>query len=470
MHNPRLHLFIPPLARAFLLLLLSGSVGAQLPTAAAVAAEMTVGWNLGNSLEVPDGETAWGNPATTKRLVDSVSRAGFNVLRIPSAWNSYADQESLEIDADWLARVKEVVDYGIANDMYIILNSHWDGGWLEEQPVYTMQAAVNEKQLAYWTQIANYFKDYGERLLFAGTNEVRANYGTPTVENIEVQESYNQTFVTAVRATGGNNASRSLIVQTYNTNIGHGLAYFTLPEDPAEDRLFVEVHYYDPYNFTLDQDPASACTVWGQPWADGDVCTWGQEAYTDDLFGQVNAEWVAEGVPVILGEFGVGRRSSLTGSELTDHLESREYYLEYVVASAVENGMVPIYWDNGYYGDNGFALFNRTSGAVVDAGALNALLDGAGGTVSTGNTPQDVDLGVALFPNPFPAALTLRIADPALVYGLRLTDAYGRNVGYWPATAVRSSMEIGEGLPVGVYLLSVLDVRGTRSLKVVKSR
>ena len=149
--------------------------------------------------------------------------AGFNAVRIPAAWDCHANQTTQDIDAAWMARVKQVVDYAIGQNMYVILNIHWDGGWLEEHPLFSYQTAVNQKQRAFWTQIATTFRDYNERLLFAGTNEVHADYGTPTTEHITVQQSYNQTFVNAVRATGGNNASRTLVVQTYNTNVWHGL-------------------------------------------------------------------------------------------------------------------------------------------------------------------------------------------------------------------------------------------------------
>ncbi|UII25637.1 cellulase family glycosylhydrolase [Fulvivirga maritima] len=364
-----------------LIILLAGIMPAyaQLPTANQVADEMTIGWNLGNSLEVPGGETGWGNPPATQQFINQIKAAGFNTLRLPCAWDSHANQSTLQIDAAWLARVKEVVDYGLSNDMYVIINSHWDGGWLEEHPFYSHQQAVNQKQDAYWTQIANYFASYDEHLLFAGTNEVRADYGAPTSEYIEVQESYNQTFVDAVRATGGNNSSRTLIVQTYNTNIWNGLDYFTLPTDPATDRLIVEVHHYDPYDFTLNPDNNAACTVWGQPWAGGDVCNWGQEAYTDDLFGRVKQEWVDNDVPVIIGEFCVSKRLSLSGTALTDHLASREYYLEYISNSASTRGIIPIYWDNGHNGDTGSGIFDRYSGNVTDQGAIDALMAGVSG-------------------------------------------------------------------------------------------
>ena len=146
-----------------------------------------------------------------------------------------------------MARVKQVVDYAYSQDMYVVLNIHWDGGWLEEHPLYSYQAAVNQKQRNYWTQIANTFHNYDERLLFAGTNEVHANYGTPTTENITVQQSFNQTFVNAVRATGGNNASRTLVVQTLqHESCSTASTIFTLPYDTIASRLMVEVHFYDP--------------------------------------------------------------------------------------------------------------------------------------------------------------------------------------------------------------------------------
>jgi hypothetical protein len=261
------------------------------------------------------------------------------------------------------------VDYAIGNGMYVVLNIHWDGGWLEEHPLFAFEEAVNQKQQAYWTQIANHFRNYDEHLLFAGTNEVHADFGTPTTEHITVQQSYNQTFVNAVRATGGNNASRTLVVQTYNTNIWHGLDFFTLPADSASDRLMVEVHHYDPYDYTLN--PSGSCLYWGAPFPTQGACTWAQESYVDDLFARVKAEWVDQGIPVIIGEYGVATRPNLD-------LASRQYYLEYTNAAAADNGIKTFYWDNGFLGNNGFALFNRNNGAVVDQGALDAVMRGAG--------------------------------------------------------------------------------------------
>jgi endoglucanase len=377
------------------------AANAELPTATQIASEMTIGWNVGNSLEVPDGETAWGNPKVTRQLINAVHNAGFNTLRIPCAWNSHADQSTLEIDPSWLARVKEVVDYGYANGMVVILNSHWDNGWLEANPNYSAQAEVNKKQDAYWTQIANYFKDYDEHLLFAGTNEVHQDYNTPSSENIEVQQSYLQTFVDAVRATGGNNASRTLIVQTYNTNIWYGFDYFKMPNDAVESRLMVEVHHYDPYDFTLNTN--NTCIYWGASYPSQSSCSWAQESYIDDLFSQVKTNWTSQGIPVVMGEYGAINRSSLNDPDAT---ASREYWLEYNTKAAEANGVIPIYWDNGYAGDNGMALFDRNTGAIVDQGGLKALMDADTGPVtdpiavtSAAVSPASASVGVAVSPS-----------------------------------------------------------------------
>ena len=342
-----------------------------LPPATQVVSQINAGWNIGNSLEATGSETAWGNPAITQQLINSVKAAGFNAVRIPCAWDSHADQTTLQIDPAWLARVKQVVDYAIGNGMYVILNIHWDGGWLEEHPVFAFQTAVNAKQRAYWTQIATQFKTYDQHLLFAGTNEVHADFGTPTAENITVQQSYNQTFVDAVRATGGNNASRTLVVQTYNTNMQHGLNFFSPPTDTASNRLIVETHYYDPYDFTLN--PTGSCLFWGAPFPTQSACTWAYESYVTDLFSQVRAKWVDQGIPVIIGEYGVATRPNLS-------LDARNYWLEYINRTAAANGIKTFYWDNGASPTqaNGFALVARTTGAVVDQAALDSVMRGAG--------------------------------------------------------------------------------------------
>ena len=228
---------------ALLLAAISFSVSAPaqtLPTAQQVASQINLGWNLGNTLEAICSETAWGNPATNQALINSVKAAGFNAIRIPISWNCHITDGSTNIPADWMTRVKQVVDMAIGQNMYVIINIHWDNGWLQDHVTDAEAPAINARQNALWTQIATTFRTYDQRLLFAGTNEVHADFGTPTAEHNPVQQSYNQTFVNAVRATGGNNASRSLVVQTYNTNIQHGLNFFNAADrhhrEPADGR------------------------------------------------------------------------------------------------------------------------------------------------------------------------------------------------------------------------------------------
>ena len=332
---------------------------------------MGVGWNLGNSLDAIGGETAWGNPMVTQQLINSVKAAGFDTIRVPVAWSVFSDEANFVIDSAWMSRVEEVVNYALNADMYVIMNIHWDNGWM--QPTYTQQDYVNNRLSIMWTQIAAHFEEYDNRLLFAGTNEVmvEGDYGTPTEEYYTVQNSFNQTFVNAVRATGGGNANRYLVVQGFNTNIDHTVNFAEIPTDTVSDRLMMEVHYYDPYNFTLNTD--SAITQWGAIATDPNATeTWANESYVDATFQKMKVNFIDQGVAVILGEYGVVSRMSVG-----DHETYRVYWNEYITQSAVDHGMVPVYWDNGYTGDNGMGLFDRNNGNGVYPDIINALIGAA---------------------------------------------------------------------------------------------
>lgn len=223
-------------------LLTSTSIWSQLPTARQISDKMGLGWNLGNTLE-----TTWVPRTTfcttTKTTIDSVKAAGFNTVRLPVAWFYHSDTVTSKIDAAWLAHVKKIVDYCITDSLYVIINAHWDLGWLENRINAANKEIVNTRQHAYWTQIANYFKDYDEHLLFAGSNEPNAHDATST----SILLSYHQTFINAVRATGGNNSSRTLVIQGPSTNIDYTDKYMnSMPTDQIANRLMVEVHYYTP--------------------------------------------------------------------------------------------------------------------------------------------------------------------------------------------------------------------------------
>lgn len=343
----------------------------QLPTATQVAANMRVGFNVGNTLEAIGGETAWGNPMITQSFINSVKAAGFNTVRLPIAWDNHATNGT--IDAAWLARVKQVVDYCINQDLYVIINIHWDNGWLENNVTTSAQAAVNAKQQGYWTQIANYFKAYDQRVLFASANE-------PNVENatgMSVLMSYHQTFVNAVRATGGNNSSRTLIIQGPSTDIEKTNNLMnSMPTDQIANRLMVEVHYYTPYQFclmTADADWGIMFYYWGNGYHSTidptRNATWGEENDLNTFFGMMKTKFVNNGIPVIVGEFGAYKRTGIADQAL--HNASVEYFNKYVVQQAIANGMIPYYWDTG-------GLIDRNTGAIKDQGVLNALMQGAG--------------------------------------------------------------------------------------------
>jgi endoglucanase len=346
--------------------------------AMSLAKKLGLGWNLGNSLEACNGadsagETLWGNPQVTREFLASVKKAGFRTIRIPCAWSGYIDDAATyHISEKWLARVAEVVGYCVDLDLYAILNDHWDGGWLEEHPKLEDQPAVLEKERAIWTQIADYFKDFDEHLLFAGMNEVRDGYGTPTDDNIAVHQSYLQAFIDTVRKSGGNNQYRNLVIQGYRTDIALTVDHLTIPTDPTAGRLFVEIHFYDPWDFCGE---GGDVYLWGQKYKGGEhVSSWGQEDWVDEAFGRMKTKFVDRGYPVILGEFSVTYRKTLAAAELTKHIDARNYYLHYVAKAAYTLGITPCYWDNGDTGDKGCGLFDRATGEIVYEDALDSIL------------------------------------------------------------------------------------------------
>lgn len=336
-----------------------------------LARQMTIGWNLGNSLDAIGGETAWGNPAVTEQLIDSVKAAGFDAVRIPVAWSKFSDEAFFTIEDSWMNRVEEVVDYALDNDMYVVMNIHWDNGWM--QPTHDQEDYVNKRLATMWKQIATHFRDYGDHLLFAGTNEVmvEGDYGTPTSEYYTVQNGFNQTFVDAVRSTGGKNTYRYLVVQGFNTNINYTVDFAEIPEDIVENRLLMEVHYYDPYNFSLNEN--DEITQWGANITDESKAeTWANESYVDSQFQKMQTGFIEKGIGVILGEYGAIARPEIDGYE-----EYRLDYLKYVTKSAAEHGLVPFYWDNGDTGNHGLGLFDRSSGKIVYPQIVDTIMNAA---------------------------------------------------------------------------------------------
>lgn len=327
---------------------------------------VVMGWNLGNSLEAEGTETSWGNPATTADMIKAIKAEGFNAIRIPVRWGQHCDMSTMTIDEKWLSRVKEIVDWCLAEDMYVIINTHHDL-WLEHYPTNAKKTELNEKLGKLWTNIATAFADYDGRLAFAGLNEVNAegNWGlNPTQENYDVTNSFNQTFVDAVRATGGNNALRNLIVQSYRCNPTMGLTNLVVPTDPTPNRLSVEFHYYDPYSYC--SGAAGSYNYWGIAFSDkGTVTPDGNEKSLANFFLTIREKWWEQGLGVVIGEYGCS--CHYTTADKATQEANMQYYMKCLVSEARKNGFAAFVWDNNAYGNGSekFGIFDRKNNMKV---------------------------------------------------------------------------------------------------------
>lgn len=351
---------------------------------------MGLGWNLGNQLEASSGglpsETCWGNPEITKELIDTIKAQGFKTVRIPVSYlDMIGDGPDYKIDTDWLDRVQEVVDYVVNNDMFAIVNMHGDGyytvdhSWLLCAEDDDKQTEIKDKYGKVWTQIADRFKDYDQHLIFESMNEEFNNdYGKPDEKAYDNINAYNQIFVDSVRATGSNNEKRWLLLPGWNTNIEYtaGDDYnFKIPTDKGckadGKRIMISVHYYDPFNFTIDENK-TAKTQWGK-YAVKNYDNWGQEDYVDSQMALLNEKFVSQGYPVVIGEFGAQDKTE----KFADYNEFRRYWSEYLIKAAKKNGVVCVYWDNGYNGNKGFGIINRFDYTITQpdliAGMMRAI-------------------------------------------------------------------------------------------------
>ena len=354
-----------------------------------LADAMQLGWNLGNSLDAyangTAGETAWGNPEIRPELFEGVKKAGFQTVRIPVSYLGHVGEApDYTIDAAWLDRIAEVTDMALDAGLLVIINIHHDGNndaaggaWIDITA--EDQTPIREKFALLWAQIADRFRDYDERLVFEGMNEIHdGTYQAPSGDKGETYyanvNALGQLFVDTVRDSGGSNLSRCLLVPGYNTNIDYTLKGFVLPKDRVEDRLMLSVHFYDPYQYALEESMSTV--TWGEG-AQGN-CGWGNEDYVDAQFDRLQINYINNGIPVIIGEYGA-----------IDKNEDayREYYMEYVTKAACDRGLVPVYWDNGYDGDYGFALFDREDGSVLYPDIVEGMTRAASGRDYTVKSP-----------------------------------------------------------------------------------
>jgi endoglucanase len=341
-------------------------------TAVQLAAKFRAGWNIGNTMEAIGGETAWGNPLIAESYIQFVKQNGFKAIRLPCAWNQYANQTTAKIQDAWLNRVKQVVQYCVNNDIYVLLNIHWDGGWLDNNITQLKRDSVNAKQKAFWEQIATTLRDFDEHVMFAGANEPPA----ANAVQMEILNNYHQTFIDAVRSTGGKNSYRVLVVQGPSTDIEKTYDLMNvLPADPVANRMMVEVHSYTPYQLTLMESDAS----WGKMfyyWGAGNHstieparnCTWGEEAALIELFQRMKVKFADKGIPVILGEYGAYRRTAPLDS--AKHQASIDSWITFMTKQALVHGLKPFFWDTG-------GALDRQNNTVRDARTINAITTGA---------------------------------------------------------------------------------------------
>ena len=284
------------------------------------------GINLGNTLEACDNnvgiktntplsyETYWGQPKTTQAMIDGMKAAGFDTIRIPVAWMTNAThlyEGDYTIDAGYMDRVEEVVRYARKAGMYVIINDHWDGGWygMFGSESAETRALAMEAYKGMWQQIAERFRDYSDYLIFESANEElggRFDENSPLYcsdsvvtyltddERYALTNEINQTFVDVVRATGGNNATRFLLIAGYSTNIDQTCDdRFQMPKDTADSKLMVSVHYYDPWSYCGASSAASA-TKWGKV---------SDYEYLDQQLAKMT-KFTEAGYGVVIGEYG----------------------------------------------------------------------------------------------------------------------------------------------------------------------
>lgn len=350
------------------------------------------GWNLGNQLESnSDGtpsETAWGNPVITENLIKQVKAQGFKSIRIPVSYLSKIGAgPNYTIDSKWLDRVQEVVDMCINNGLYAIINIHGDGyysvkgGWLLCGESASEQKTIKAKYEKVWEQIAKRFKNYDDHLVFESMNEeYDGTYNNPNPEYYNNINAYNQIFVDTVRKAGGNNNNRYLLIPGWNTDINFTTgdcdtytmeAKFVIPND---SRIMISVHYYTPWEF-CGEEGYDTFYKWGDS-VKKFVKRRQSETLVNRQFDKLYNAFIKNGYGVVIGEYGSIDRTHKDKSNTT----YRAYFAEYVNYAAHQRNIVTVYWDNGYNGNHGFGLFDRTKCTVTQPEIIKGIINGAKAT------------------------------------------------------------------------------------------
>ena len=325
--------------------------------------KMKIGWNLGNTFDATRDnykgdemsiESYWCGVKTSEAMIQSVKDAGFNTIRMPVSWHNHVDAD-FNISEKWLSRVQEVVDYAISRDMYVILNTHHDVSVQYYYPNNENMEVSSRYISKIWAQVAERFRDYDEHLIFESLNEPRLvgteyewNFDANVpeyLESLECINQLNQLFVDTVRASGGSNAERYLMVPSYAATAAGALsAAFRLPEDRADNRIIVSVHAYTPYTFALQEGGIDTFAAKVGSRQSNEIVM-----FMNGLYDR----YITNGTPVVIGEFGARDKNRNT--------QARVDFASYYIALASARGITCCWWDNNGFTGNGelFGLLMR---------------------------------------------------------------------------------------------------------------
>lgn len=347
-----------------------------------------VGWNMGNTFDAVKAawnahademtlEASWCGVYTTEEMIQAVHDAGFSTIRIPVSWHDHVSGDDFLISERWMARVQEVVDWAIKRGMYVILNIHHDE---DEFDLPKAHEALSARYIAsVWAQIAARFRDYDEHLIFESMNEPRlmgSSYewafdkeAEACLEAADCLNKLNQIFVDTVRASGGENEKRYLMVPGYCAAPENALGdYFALPQDTADNRIIVSVHAYTPYAFALQEGGISQF----------DLSSNAQKSEIAQFMEALYQQYIRQGIPVVIGEFGARNKG--------DNLQDRVNFTAFYAASASIRNLPVLWWDNNAFTGNGelFGLFRRADCSWPYPKILEALIRYGGYDKMTG--------------------------------------------------------------------------------------
>lgn len=346
--------------------------------AAAMAKKLGFGWNLGNQMDAfsngVSSETAWGNPRCTQTTFDNLKAKGFSTVRIPVTWMGHiGEAPEYRIEEAWLDRVYEIAGYARAAGLNAIVNMHHDDspgeGWLCVHKAAQNDAYKSEmfaKYTAVWKQIAEKFADEDDWLILEGYNELQdGGWGgggnlTDGGKQYAVINELAQAFVNTVRETGGKNTDRYLSVLGYSASPYLTAGNLVLPDDKADGRLMVSVHFYDPSGYALGQN--SAYTEWGHTGAAGKKDPNHGEENVVETFKMLKEKYIDNNIPLYIGECGAVNRSDARARSF------QQYWFEFVFKAAKDYGMCPVVWDNGAKGtgNESFGFIGHADGGCIN--------------------------------------------------------------------------------------------------------